>query len=48
MFDRDTRIKIMLTSLFFSTVVACVCLYAKPQEQAYAIVKADKVQFAAN
>ena len=48
MFDRDTRIKIMLTSLFFSTIFACLCLYAKPQQQAYSVVKADKVQIAAN
>jgi hypothetical protein len=46
MFDRDTQFKIMLTSLLFSTIVACVCLYAKPQQQGYAVVKADKVRFA--
>jgi hypothetical protein len=47
MFDLDTQFKVILTSLLFSTIVACVCLYAKPQQQAYAVVNADKVRFAA-
>ena len=43
MSDKDTQLKIMLVSLFFSTVVACICLYAKPQQPAYAVVKAERV-----
>ena len=43
MSDKNTQLKIMLVSLFFSTVVACICLYAKPQQNAYAVVKATRV-----
>jgi hypothetical protein len=49
MFDRNTQLKIMLVSLLFSTVVTCVSLYAKPQQNAYAVAKATRVvQTAAN
>jgi hypothetical protein len=44
MSSRDTQLKIMLVSLFLSTVVTCICLYAKPQQNAYAVVKATQLQ----
>ena len=40
MSDGDTQLKIMLVSLFLSAVVVCVCFYARPQQPAYAVVKA--------
>jgi hypothetical protein len=48
MFNRNTQLKIMFVSMFFSTVVACICLYAKPQKPAYSIAKAGKVYTASN
>ena len=44
MSGKDTQLKIMLVSLFLSTVVTCICLYAKPQQHAYAVVKATQIQ----
>jgi hypothetical protein len=43
MFDRGTQLKIMLVGLLFSTAVACVCLFAKPQQPPHTVVKAERI-----